>query len=97
MIHETVRIYGKNTIDDSCWLLEEVIVGYPDADIFKEIKKRGYKIEDHEFAGATIQENALIRSGTIIYCKVGIGRSPRPDKRKHSHRGKRPRRQQRDN
>jgi len=75
MIHETVRLYGKNTIDDSCWLLEDVIIGYPDADIFNEIKRHGYKIEDHQFVGATIRANALIRSGTIIYCKVNIGKN----------------------
>ncbi len=75
MIHETVRLYGKNTIDDSCWLLEDVIIGYPDAEIFNEIKKHGHKIEDHKFVGSTIQANALIRSGTIIYCKVNIGKN----------------------
>ena len=75
MIHETARLYGNNTIDDTCWLLENVVIGYPDADILNEIIKHSYKIEDHEFVGSTIQANALIRSGTIIYCKVNIGKN----------------------
>ncbi len=75
MIHETARLYGNNTIGNGCCFLEDVIIGYPDAGILNEIKKRGLKTEVHEFVGATIQENALIRSGTIIYCKVSIGRN----------------------
>jgi acetyltransferase-like isoleucine patch superfamily enzyme len=75
MIHETARLYGNNTIGDNCWLFEDVIVGYPDGDVLNKIKKSGQKIEDCEFIGAAIQENALIRSNTIIYCKVSIGRN----------------------
>ncbi len=75
MIHQTARLYGKNKIHDSCWIMEGVIVGYPDASILNDIQKKEDKIEGLEFIGATIRANALIRPGTVIYCKVTIGKN----------------------
>ena len=75
MIHKTARLYGTNTMGDNCSLLEDVIIGFPDTEVLNEIRKTGHKFEEHEFIGATIQENALIRSNTIIYGKVRIGKN----------------------
>lgn len=74
MIHETVRLYGNNRLDRNCRILENVIIGYPDSSILNKIEEQKLKIEDYEFQGAVIGENALIRAGTIIYCSVHIGK-----------------------
>jgi len=75
VIHESVRLYGENAIDGNCWILEDVIIGYPDASILSKIKERKLKIENYKFSGVIIHENALIRSNTVIYCNVRIGRN----------------------
>lgn len=75
MIHKSVLLYGENTIDGSCWILENVIIGYPDVSIFNKIKEKKLKIENYKFRGVVIRENALIRSNAVIYCNVHIGRN----------------------
>lgn len=75
MIHETARLYGNNVIGENCWVLENVIIGYPDAAILNVLRERELKVEEYEFSGVTIHENALIRSNTVIYCSVHIGRN----------------------
>lgn len=52
--------------------MEDVIIGSPSGDILKKISN-GTKIEELDYRGATIGENAVIRSGSIIYCNVVIG------------------------
>lgn len=73
VIHQTVRLYGENVIDESCWILENVIIGYPDASTLAKIMERKIDIENYKFSGAIIAENGLIRSNTVIYCNVRIG------------------------
>lgn len=75
MSHETARFYGSNTVGENCHILENVIIGYPDSSILNKIEEQKLKIEDYEFQGAVIGENALVRAGTIIYCQVRIGRN----------------------
>lgn len=75
MIHETVRLYGNNRLGSNCRILENVIIGYPDAAILNKIEEQKLKIEDYEFQGTVIGTNALIRAGTIIYCHVRIGKN----------------------
>lgn len=75
MIHETSRLYGNNVIGENCWVLENVILGYPDAATLKVLREREIKVEEHEFNGVTIHDNALIRSNTVIYCNVHIGKN----------------------
>ena len=55
--------YGINTIGEGAQIFEPVTLGFPSRD----------KIGKSSFIGAKIGKNAVIRSGTIIYCEVIIG------------------------
>lgn len=72
-IHKSAKIYGNTEIGDNSIILEYVIIGYPSSTILNKIKERHMKIEDYDFPGATIGNNAIIRSKSIIYCEVTIG------------------------
>ncbi len=66
-------MYGINSIDNNCIILENVILGYPTNKIIQELSNSTIPISEYEFKGTTIGENAVIRSGSIIYCDVEIG------------------------
>jgi len=55
--------YGKNSIGKGSQIFEPVTLGFPSRD---NMGKTG-------FTGTIIGKNAVIRSGTIIYCDVTIG------------------------
>ncbi|MGA2934591.1 MAG: DapH/DapD/GlmU-related protein [Methanomicrobiales archaeon] len=55
--------YGRNTIGPGARIFEPVTIGFPSRD----------RIGCENFRGAVIGRNALIRSGTTIYCDVEIG------------------------
>ncbi len=55
--------YGTNTIGAGLQVFEPVTIGFPSRD---KIGKTG-------FIGTIIGKNAVLRSGTIIYCDVTIG------------------------
>lgn len=55
--------YGKNTIDEHARIFEPVTLGFPSRD----------NMTKKDYAGTTIGKNAVIRSGTILYCDVVIG------------------------
>jgi acetyltransferase-like isoleucine patch superfamily enzyme len=55
--------YGINTIGEGAQIFEPVTFGFPSRD----------RIGKTHFAGTLIGKNAIIRSGTIIYCDVIIG------------------------
>ena len=55
--------YGINTIGEGAQIFEPVTLGFPSRDY---IGKTG-------FNGTVIGKNAVIRSGTVIYCDVVIG------------------------
>jgi len=63
MIGECNMKYGINTIGKNAQIFEPVTIGFPSRDNINKI----------DFVGASIGENAIIRSGTIIYCDVVIG------------------------
>lgn len=75
MIHESARIYGESIVGRNSYILENVILGYPDGQILNAIHSRCIKIEDYKYQGSNIGENALIRANTIIYCNVSIGKN----------------------
>ncbi|MEM2925660.1 MAG: DapH/DapD/GlmU-related protein [Methanocellales archaeon] len=56
-------------------ILENAIIGYPTSKILQEIAAMGLRIEEYNYRGSEIGENALIRSNSIIYCDVKIGRN----------------------
>ena len=74
MIHESARIYGKSIVAQNSSILENVILGYPDRQILDAIQAKNIKIEDYQYQGSSLGENALIRANTIIYCQVRIGK-----------------------
>lgn len=73
VIHRSARIYGHCEIGEGCFILEDVILGYPDTHVLDAIKEQNLSIEDYEYHGVTIGKNALIRPKTVIYCNVHIG------------------------
>ena len=58
-----MKEYGRNTIGPGAQIFEPVTLGFPSRENFSK----------PDFAGVTIGKNAVIRSGTIIYCDVSIG------------------------
>lgn len=75
MIHESARIYGKTILGGDSHILENVILGYPDRQILDAVSSGNTRVEDYQYEGAQIGENAVIRANTVIYCKVRIGKS----------------------
>jgi acetyltransferase-like isoleucine patch superfamily enzyme len=55
--------YGRNTLGPNARIFEPVTLGFPSRD----------RIGCESFKGTVIGRNALIRSGTTIYCDVEIG------------------------
>lgn len=55
--------YGTNTIGDGAQIFEPVIIGFPSRDYLGKT----------DYPGADIGKNAVLRTGTIIYCMVTIG------------------------
>jgi acetyltransferase-like isoleucine patch superfamily enzyme len=70
---ENFHIYGKSSIGKNAIIGERVMIGYPTADIFKIAVSSGKDLEDMDFIGAVIGDNAVIRSNSIIYTDVTIG------------------------
>ncbi|MCX9083778.1 MAG: DapH/DapD/GlmU-related protein [Candidatus Methanoperedens sp.] len=67
------KIYGKSKIGKNAIFGDGVIIGYPTAKILKEAKTCGLEIKDMDFEGASIGDNAVIRSNTTIYSDVKAG------------------------
>jgi acetyltransferase-like isoleucine patch superfamily enzyme len=55
--------YGLNSIGPDAKIFEPVTLGFPSRE---NISRKGFK-------GTTLGKNAILRSGTIIYCDVLIG------------------------
>jgi len=55
--------YGRNILGRGLQVFEPVIVGFPSRE----------RMHQEDFPGARIGDNAVLRSGTIIYCDVEIG------------------------
>jgi len=60
---QTMIQYGKNTIGIDSILFEPLTIGFPSRE----------HLGQTEFPGTVIGDNAVLRSGTIIYCDVKIG------------------------
>ncbi len=73
MDQENFKIYGQSRIGKNAIIGERVIIGYPTADILKQAASSGKNIEDMNFKGAVIGDNAVIRSNSTIYTDVEIG------------------------
>ncbi len=73
MDQDNFKIYGQSRIGKNSIIGERVMIGYPTADILKLAASSGKNIEDMEFEGAVIGDNAVIRSNSTIYTNVTIG------------------------
>lgn len=72
-VHYSVRAYGKNKIGINSIILENVCIGYPTTKILLKIGEEHLDFAHSKFNGCTIGRNAIIRSGSVIYCNVKIG------------------------
>jgi acetyltransferase-like isoleucine patch superfamily enzyme len=70
---ENFKIYGKSSIGKNAIIGERVMLGYPTADILKIAASSKKRLDDMEFKGAVIGDNAVIRSNSTIYTDVQIG------------------------
>lgn len=70
---QSVKIFGQSRIGENSVLGEGVIIGHPTAEILKQAISSGINIEDMEFNGATIGDNAVIRSNSTVYADVNTG------------------------
>lgn len=80
MEYETTKhfkIYGRSCIGNNAILGEGVIIGYPDVSILRRARASGANIENMDFKGAVIGDDAVIRSNSVIYTDVEIGRNLR--------------------
>ncbi len=73
MEYGTTKIYGCSSIGRNSIISENVIIGYPTADILRKALSSGMKIENMDFKGAIMGDNAIIRSNSTIYADVEIG------------------------
>jgi len=55
--------YGKNSIGENARIFEPVTMGFPSRE----------NLDKTNFTGVVMGKNAILRSGTIIYCDVNIG------------------------
>ena len=55
--------YGRNILGRGLQVFEPVILGFPSRE----------RMHQEDFPGARIGDNAVLRSGIIIYCDVEIG------------------------
>ncbi|WP_197525927.1 acyltransferase [Methanocella paludicola] len=54
--------------------MDNVTLGYPSAQIIYESRSRNIAIDRYSFAGSTIGDDSIIRSGAILYCDVVAGK-----------------------
>lgn len=55
--------YGRNALGEGATIFEPVTLGFPSRD----------RMGEKDYPGTTIGRDAVLRSGTIIYCDVVIG------------------------
>jgi acetyltransferase-like isoleucine patch superfamily enzyme len=72
-IHSSVRRYGENRVGADSQIMENVILGYPDKRLLQEARDKNTDMETSHHEGVDIGQRALIRSGTVLYCRVRIG------------------------
>lgn len=71
------KIYGRSRIGKNAAIGEGVIIGYPTADILRKAASSGTNVDDMDFRGAVVGDDAVIRSNSIIYTGVDTGNNLR--------------------
>lgn len=72
-IHQSVRAYGRNKVAENCIILEDVILGYPTADVLLDLRAKKTAAEYLDYEGTTIGYNSVIRSHSVLYRNVILG------------------------
>jgi acetyltransferase-like isoleucine patch superfamily enzyme len=73
LIHDSVIMYGENSIGEDCIILENVILGYPTTEILIKMREKKKFAEEFDFPGCRLGHNVIIRSEGIIYSDVVMG------------------------
>ena len=72
-IHQSVRAYGRNRVGAHGIVLEDVILGYPTAEILVELRETRRAAEYLDYVGTILGVNAVIRSHSVFYRDVVVG------------------------
>lgn len=72
-IHNSVKMYGENSVGDGTVIMENVTLGYPEHHILMDILKKGTEIEKEKYKGTIIGKNSFIRANTTIFNNVITG------------------------
>ena len=75
LIHHTVTSYGENFIGSHCLILENVILGFPTAEYLVELRDHNRFVYEFDYFGLDIQDNCVIRSDSVLYRNIKIGRN----------------------
>lgn len=73
-LNETCTLYGINSLGKNCVIMDHVTLGFPSSRIIQESLSRNIGIHGFSFAGSTIGDDSIIRSGAILYCDVVTGK-----------------------
>jgi len=72
-VHQSVRAYGRNRLGENSIVLEDVILGYPTADVLIELRSKRTAAEYLDYAGTSFGTDALVRSHSVFYRNVTVG------------------------
>lgn len=72
-IHQSVRSYGRNRVGDNSIVLEDVILGYPTADVLVRLRAKKIAAEYLDYSGTTLGSDAVLRSHSVFYRDVSVG------------------------
>ena len=75
LIHHTVTSYGENFIGSHCLILENVIMGFPTAEYLVELRDHNRFVYEFDYFGLDIEDNCVIRSDSVLYRNIKIGRN----------------------
>jgi acetyltransferase-like isoleucine patch superfamily enzyme len=73
LIHHSVTTYGVNYVGSQCLILEGVILGYPTVEYLIDLRDHHRFVYEFDYVGTSIDNNAVIRSGSTMYRNLKIG------------------------
>lgn len=73
VVYNSARLYGKTEIGKGSIIMENVIIGHPTTKVLSQSIEAKKDIENFDFNGAIIGDEAIVRSNSVIYCDTKIG------------------------
>ena len=73
VVYDSARLYGKTEIGKGSIIMENVIIGHPTTKVLSQSIEAKKDIENFDFNGAIIGDEAIVRSNSVIYCDTKIG------------------------